>query len=50
LIRWNFLILAYPTAPSHSIEPLAEQFGLKAGQPRWNEVLALDESLVSHEG
>jgi ATP-dependent DNA helicase RecQ len=46
----ELLILAYPTASSHSIEPLAEQFGLKSGQPRWNEVLALDESLGISRG
>jgi ATP-dependent DNA helicase RecQ len=46
----ELLILAYPAAASHSIEPLAEQFGLKAGQPRWNEVLALDESLGISRG
>lgn len=46
----ELLILAYPAAASHSIEPLAEQFGLKAGKPRWGELLALDESLGISRG
>jgi ATP-dependent DNA helicase RecQ len=41
----ELMILAWPTEPSHSIEPLAERRGLKAGKPRWGEVLALDETL-----
>ena len=41
----ELIVLAYPTADSHSIEPLAEQFGLKNGAARWREVLAIDEAL-----
>ena len=41
----ELLVLAYPTENSHSIEPLAERFGLKAGKSRWQEVLSLDETL-----
>jgi len=41
----ELFVLAFPTATSHSIEPLAEKAGFKKNGKRWDEVLALDKSL-----
>lgn len=41
----ELLCLAFPAESSHSLERLAESFGLIEGDSRWREVLALDTAL-----
>ena len=41
----ELICLAFPELSSHSLENLAEHFGLRKGGKRWEEILALDRDL-----
>lgn len=41
----ELFVLAFPTAPRHSMEPLCQAVGLDENGQRWNEVIFLDQKL-----